>query len=75
MQFKVKNGSVASEVTNVHEAGAAEVEDVVEEREMRGLFQLRLLCIVLQDLLICWTYSFVMTILTSHRPMQSGPLS
>src|SRR6218665_1638792 len=33
--FKVKHGSYAAEVTNVHEAGAGEVGDVVGEREMR----------------------------------------
>src|SRR6218665_613984 len=31
--FKVKHGSYASEVTDVHEAGAGEVGDVVGERE------------------------------------------
>ena len=33
--FKVKHGSNAAEVTDVHEAGAGEVGDVVGEREMR----------------------------------------
>src|SRR6218665_1041811 len=33
--FKVKHGSYAAEVTDVHEAGAGEVGDVVGEREMR----------------------------------------
>ena len=33
--FKVKHGSNAEEVTDVHEAGAGEVGDVVGEREMR----------------------------------------
>ena len=33
--FRVKHGSDAAEVTDVHEAGAGEVEDVVGEREMR----------------------------------------
>src|SRR6218665_2552162 len=33
--FKVKHGSYSAEVTNVHEAGAGEVGDVVGEREMR----------------------------------------
>ena len=33
--FKVKHGSNAAEVTNVHEAGAGEVGDVVGERDMR----------------------------------------
>ena len=33
--FKVKHGSDAAEVTNVHEAGAGEVEYVVGERELR----------------------------------------
>jgi len=33
--FKVKHGSDAAEVTNLHEAGAEEVGDVVGEREMR----------------------------------------
>src|SRR6218665_1607400 len=33
--FKVKHGSYAAEVTNVHEAGAGEGGDVVGEREMR----------------------------------------
>ena len=32
--FKVKHGSYAAEVTDVHEAGAGEVGDVVGEREM-----------------------------------------
>src|SRR6218665_2420928 len=33
--FKVKHGSYAAEVTNVHEAGAGEVGDVVGERAIR----------------------------------------
>ena len=33
--FKVKHGSDAAEVTDVHEAGVGEVSDVVEEREVR----------------------------------------
>src|SRR6218665_2445373 len=33
--FKVKHGSYAAEITDVHEAGAGEVGDVVGEREMR----------------------------------------
>ena len=33
--FKVKHGSNAAKVTDVHEAGAGEVGDVVGEREMR----------------------------------------
>ena len=33
--FRVKHGSDATEVTDVHEAGAGEVGDVVGEREMR----------------------------------------
>ena len=33
--FKVKHGSDAAEVTDVHEAGAGEVGDVVGEREVR----------------------------------------
>ena len=33
--FRVKHGSDAEEVTDVHEAGAGEVGDVVGEREMR----------------------------------------
>jgi len=33
--FKVKHGSDAAEVTNVHETGPGEVGDVVGEREMR----------------------------------------
>ena len=33
--FKVKHGSNVVEVTDVHEAGAGEVGDVVGEREMR----------------------------------------
>src|SRR6218665_1509763 len=33
--FKVKHGSNAAEVSNVHEAGAGEVGDEVGEREMR----------------------------------------
>ena len=33
--FKVKHGSDAAEVTDVHEARAGEVGDVVGEREMR----------------------------------------
>jgi len=33
--FKVKHGSDAVEVTDVHEAGAREVGDVAGEREMR----------------------------------------
>ena len=33
--FKVKHGSNAADVTDVHEAGAGEVGDVVGEREMR----------------------------------------
>src|SRR6218665_3953717 len=33
--FKVKHWSNAAEVTDVHEAGAGEVEDVVGERETR----------------------------------------
>jgi len=33
--FRVKHGSDAAEVTDVHEAGAGEVGDVVGEREMR----------------------------------------
>ena len=33
--FKVKHGSNAAEVTDVHEAGAGEVGDVVGERDMR----------------------------------------
>ena len=33
--FKVKHGSYAAEVTDVHEAGAGELGDVVGEREMR----------------------------------------
>ena len=33
--FKVKHGSNAAEVTDVHEAGAGEVGDVVGERELR----------------------------------------
>ena len=33
--FKVKHGSYAAEVTDVHEAGAGEVGDVVGERVMR----------------------------------------
>ena len=33
--FKIKHGSNAAEVTDVHEAGAGEVGDVVGEREMR----------------------------------------
>ena len=33
--FKVKHGSDAAEVTDVHEAGAGEVGDVIGEREMR----------------------------------------
>src|SRR6218665_2549989 len=33
--FKVKHGSYAAEVTDVHEAGAGEVGDVVGKREMR----------------------------------------
>src|SRR6218665_1811919 len=33
--FKVKHGSYAAEVTDVHEAGAGEVGDVVGEREIR----------------------------------------
>ena len=33
--FKVKHGSYAAEVTDVYEAGAGEVGDVVGEREMR----------------------------------------
>jgi len=32
---KVKHGSDAAEVTNVHEAGAGDVGDVVGERETR----------------------------------------
>ena len=32
--FRVKHGSDAAEVTDVHEAGAGEVGDVVGEREM-----------------------------------------
>ena len=32
--FNVKHGSDAAEVTDVHEAGAGEVGDVVGEREM-----------------------------------------
>ena len=33
--FRVKHGSDAAEVTDVHEAGAGEVGDVVGKREMR----------------------------------------
>jgi len=33
--LKVEHGSDAAEITNVHEAGAGEVRDVVGEREMR----------------------------------------
>ena len=33
--FRVKYGSNAAEVTDVHEAGAGEVGDVVGERDMR----------------------------------------
>ena len=33
--FKVKHGSDAAEVTDVHEAGAGDVRDVVVEKEMR----------------------------------------
>ena len=33
--FRVKHGSDAAKVTDVHEAGAGEVRDVVGEREMR----------------------------------------
>ena len=33
--FRVKHGSDAAEVTDVHEAGAGDVGDVVGEREMR----------------------------------------
>src|SRR6218665_2053014 len=33
--FKVKHGSYEAEVTDVYEAGAGEVGDVVGEREMR----------------------------------------
>ena len=33
--FRVKHGSDAAEVMDVHEAGAGEVGDVVGEREMR----------------------------------------
>ena len=33
--FKVKHGLDAAEVTDVHEAGAEEAGDVVEEREVR----------------------------------------
>ena len=33
--FRVKHGSDATKVTDVHEAGAGEVGDVVGEREMR----------------------------------------
>ena len=33
--FRVKHGSDAAEVTDVHEARAGEVTDVVREREMR----------------------------------------
>ena len=33
--LKVKHGSDAAEVSDVHEAGAGEVGNVVEEREMR----------------------------------------
>src|SRR6218665_94321 len=33
--FRVKHGSDAAEVTDVHEAGAGEVGDVVGERELR----------------------------------------
>ena len=33
--FKVKHGSNAAEVTDVHEVGAGEIGDVVGEREMR----------------------------------------
>ena len=33
--FRVKHGSDAAKVTDVHEAGAGEVGDVVGEREMR----------------------------------------
>ena len=32
--FKVKHGSNAAEVTNMHEAGAREVGDVIREGEM-----------------------------------------
>ena len=33
--FKVKHGSDTADITDVHEAGAGEVGDVVGEREMR----------------------------------------
>ena len=33
--FRVKHGSYAAEVTDVHETGAGEIGDVVGEREMR----------------------------------------
>jgi len=33
--FRVKHGSDATEATDVHEAGAGELRDVVGEREMR----------------------------------------
>ena len=33
--FRVKHGSDAVEVTDVHESGAGEARDVVGEREMR----------------------------------------
>jgi len=33
--FRVKHGSDAAKVTDVHEAGAGEVGDVVGKREMR----------------------------------------
>ena len=33
--FKVKRGSVAAEVTGMHEAGAGDVGNVVGKREMR----------------------------------------
>jgi len=33
--FRVNHGSDSAEITDVHEAGAGEVEDVVGEREMR----------------------------------------
>src|SRR6218665_269436 len=39
--FRVKHGSDAAEVTDVHEAGAGEVGDVVGEREMRITPRLR----------------------------------